>query len=103
MTNPLFNTTDIDRLLGLADQFLEEWAEDCIQSGEPDREYEARQAEWNSVRPLLLAMPEMLEDLQFVYTELAQSRLSSAPKTPEHYALERVRKYRKPSPQDESR
>lgn len=43
MTNPVtWTTEDVDRLLGLADQFLDDWAEDAVQAGQPDAEYEAR-------------------------------------------------------------
>jgi hypothetical protein len=33
---------DVDRLLGLADQFLDDWAEDAVQGGKPDEDYEQR-------------------------------------------------------------
>lgn len=56
-----FTTADADRLLGLADQFLEEWAESAIQSGKPDEEYEERNAAWQAIRPLLVAAPDLLE------------------------------------------
>jgi hypothetical protein len=39
MTIEVFSTTDVDRILGLADQFLEEWAEDAVQGGKRDLEY----------------------------------------------------------------
>ncbi len=52
---------DADRLLSLADQFLEDWEEnegrqeaDCIQ----------RRGEWNAIRPLLVAAPKLLAALQ---------------------------------------
>ena len=38
-----FTTADADRLLGLADQCLEDWAENAVQAGpERDMEYEER-------------------------------------------------------------
>jgi hypothetical protein len=58
-----FTTADADRLLGLADQCLEDWAEDAIQAGERDMEYEERNAEWQAIRPLLVAAPELLQAL----------------------------------------
>lgn len=65
MTNPVtWTTADVDRLLGLADQFLDDWAEDAVQAGQPDAEYEARSAEWKAIRPLLLAAPAFLKGLQ---------------------------------------
>lgn len=55
--------TDVDRLLGLADQFLDDWAEDAVQAGKPDRDYEERMAEWTATRPVLLAAPSFLKTL----------------------------------------
>jgi hypothetical protein len=55
-----FTTADTDRLLGLADQFLENWAEDAIQSGEPDEDYEQNQEEWQALRPILVAAPDVV-------------------------------------------
>jgi hypothetical protein len=63
MTHP-FTTADADRLLGLADQCLEEWAENAMQSGTPDEEYEERNAEWQAIRPLLVAVPQLLDALE---------------------------------------
>jgi hypothetical protein len=58
-----FTTADADRLLGLADQFLEDWAIDAVQSGERDHDCEARSAEWEIARPVLAAAPALLEAL----------------------------------------
>ena len=33
---------DVDRLLGLADQFLEDWAEEAVQGDKPDEDFEQR-------------------------------------------------------------
>lgn len=57
---------DVDRLLGLADQFLEDWAEDAVQTDQQDREYENRSDEWRAIRPLLLSAPEMLRGLRSI-------------------------------------
>jgi hypothetical protein len=65
-----FTTADADRLLGLADQFLEDWAENAIQSGKPDEEYEERHAEWQAIRPLLVAAPQLLEAAWLALEEL---------------------------------
>jgi hypothetical protein len=58
-----FTTADADRLLGLADQFLEDWAENAIQAGARDMEYEERNAEWQAIHPLLVAAPALLQAL----------------------------------------
>jgi len=58
------STTDVDRLLGLADQFLDDWAEDAVQGGKPDEDYEQRSTEWKAIRPLLLSAPAMLKGLK---------------------------------------
>lgn len=55
---------DVDRVLGLADQFLEDWAEDAVQSGQRDAAYEERSSEWSAMRPLLRAAPELLRGLK---------------------------------------
>jgi hypothetical protein len=44
MMTHTFTTADADRLLGLADQCLEDWAEHAIQAGKRDMEYEERNA-----------------------------------------------------------
>ena len=57
-------SADVDRLLGLADQLLDDWAEDLVQLGKPDAEYEERLAEWTRLRPLLVSAPELLGGLK---------------------------------------
>jgi hypothetical protein len=52
---------DVDRLLGLADQFLDDWAEDAVQGGKPDEEYEQRSRDWKVIRPLLVSAPAMFK------------------------------------------
>ncbi len=67
MTNiARYSTTDVDRLLGLADQFLDDWAEDAVQPGQRNPEYEERSAEWEGIRPLLVAAPELLKGLKAI-------------------------------------
>ena len=59
MTTPAitaFTTQDADRLLGLADQFLEDWEQS---EGKDDPECIERRAEWNAIRPLLVAAPAL--------------------------------------------
>jgi hypothetical protein len=68
VTDRTWSTAGIDRLLGLADQFLEEWAEDAVQTGNRDAEYEERKAEWSAVRPLLLSAPALLKGLEAIAT-----------------------------------
>jgi hypothetical protein len=58
------STEDVDRLLGLADQFLDDWAEDAVQGGKPDEDYEQRSMEWKVIRPLLVSAPVMLKGLK---------------------------------------
>jgi hypothetical protein len=50
---------DVDRLLGLAAQFLDGWAEDAVQGGKPDEDYEQRSTEWKVIRPFLVSAPAM--------------------------------------------
>jgi hypothetical protein len=57
---------EVDRVLGLADQFLEDWAEDAVQAGQRDAAYEERSSEWSAIRPLLLAAPELLRGLKAI-------------------------------------
>ena len=63
-TNKPFTTEDADRLLGLADQFIEDWAEDAIHGGKRDADYEQRNAEWEAIRPLLVQAPALLDALE---------------------------------------
>ncbi len=58
------STQDVDRVLGLADQFLDDWAEDAVQGGKPDEDYEERSTEWKIIRPLLLTAPAMFKGLK---------------------------------------
>jgi hypothetical protein len=66
MTIETFSMSDVDRILGLADQTLEDWAEDAVQAGNRDLEYEERAAEWKTVRPLLVAAPVLFQALQTI-------------------------------------
>jgi hypothetical protein len=58
------SSADVDRLLGLADQFLDDWAEDAVQGGQPDEDYEQRSTEWKAIRPLLVSAPALLRALK---------------------------------------
>ena len=67
MKETIFTTEDADRLLGLADEFLEQWKEDQRQ-GYPDEEeceeLSERIGEWDAIRPLLAAAPAMRDVLR---------------------------------------
>jgi hypothetical protein len=56
-----FTTADADRLLGLADQFMEDWE---ANEGKDDPECAARRADWNAVRSLLVQASAMRAALQ---------------------------------------
>lgn len=55
MRNPItqqpFMVEDADRILGLADQFLEDWEQ---HEGHSDPECKERRKEWDAMRPWLL-------------------------------------------------
>jgi len=61
--NSPFTTQGADRLLGLADQFLEDWE---ANEGKCDPECAERRADYNTIRPLFVAAPKMLEALQLI-------------------------------------
>jgi hypothetical protein len=54
-----FTTADADHLLGLGDQFLEDWAESARRHGECGHDCEERAAEWEAIRPLLASAPNL--------------------------------------------
>lgn len=64
MTNPVdgkpFTTADVDRILVLADQFLENWEHGAKDEYGAARVAE-RRLEWNALRPLLVQVPALLE------------------------------------------
>lgn len=76
VTGLAFTEADVDRILGLADQFLEDW-EDCQKDEHPDDrdpDCAERRREFDALRPLLLAAPALAE-LQgavriFLYAEV---------------------------------
>jgi hypothetical protein len=61
MTAQTFTVEDAGRLLGLADQFLEDWESD---EGKNDPECKERRSEWDAVRPVLANAPRLLAVLQ---------------------------------------
>jgi hypothetical protein len=62
-TMQTFTTADTDRLLGLADQFMEDWE---ANEGKHDPECAERRAEWNAIRPLLVQAPAMLTAIRTI-------------------------------------
>jgi hypothetical protein len=58
-----FTTADADRLLGLGDQFLEDWGESARRHGECGHDCEERAAEWEAIRPLLASAPHLFAAL----------------------------------------
>ncbi len=56
-----FTTADADRLLGLADQFLEDWEQN---EGKGDPECAQRRKEYDAIRPIFVAAPAMLAALE---------------------------------------
>ena len=73
MSTPAINSftpQDADRLLGLADQFLEDWEQN---EGKDDPECVERRTEWNAIRPLLAAAPTLLSACLWMMRELCES------------------------------
>jgi hypothetical protein len=61
MSKQDFTSADVDRLLGLADQFLEDWESN---EGKDEPECKERRAEWDAIRPLLVKAPQLLKALE---------------------------------------
>jgi len=61
MSTQDFTSADADRLLGLADQFLEDWE---TNEGSADPECKERRAEWDTLRPILVQAPLLLKALE---------------------------------------
>jgi hypothetical protein len=60
ITARILTTADADRLLGLADQFLQDWTETVRRHGESAAGCKERAAEWEAIRPLLARAPQFL-------------------------------------------
>jgi hypothetical protein len=60
-------SADVDRLLGLADQFLEDWE---TNQGIDDPECRQRRIEWDLVRPVLVRAPQLLKALEDAFALL---------------------------------
>jgi hypothetical protein len=57
----IFTTQDADRILGLADSFMEDWEE---HEGKDDPDCHERRKEFDAIRPLLAAAPLLLASLK---------------------------------------
>lgn len=60
MSDKRITTQDCDRLLGLGDQFLESWADDCSGDDSDKADYHECLADWEKARPLMVAAPDLL-------------------------------------------
>lgn len=69
LTNEPFTTEDADRLLGLSDQFLEDWEEVLDRDNEEDDGCKQRRLEYDAIRPLWVAAPALLEEFKRMLTE----------------------------------
>lgn len=69
LTNEPFTTEDADRLLGLSDQFLEDWEEVLERDNEEDAGCKQRRTEYDAIRPLWVAAPRLLEELKRMLSE----------------------------------
>ena len=67
MSTQDFTSADADRLLGLADQFLEDWE---TNEGRNDPECKKRRAEWDAIRPVLVNAPKLLKALEDAFVVL---------------------------------
>ena len=74
-----FTTADADRLLGLGDQFLEDWADSARRHGECGHDCEERAAEWEAIRPLLASAPNLLAVLGEAETRWGDEFASDSP------------------------
>lgn len=65
MINPVtgvpFTAADVDRILGLADQFIEDWESNPDQDDGDRTDSAERRIEYDALRPLLLRLPDLLE------------------------------------------
>ena len=62
ITNRPFTTEDADRLLGLGDQFMEDWQSSLEENGGDAADlaqWAKRRLEWDAIRPLLAQAPAM--------------------------------------------
>ena len=57
------NSDDVDRIVGIADQFLEDWSTSDSEQPASDRDpaLPERENEWDTVRPLLVAAPQLAD------------------------------------------
>jgi hypothetical protein len=82
-----FTTADADRLLGFADQFIEDWETD--EGADLDADERERIDEYRQIRPLLATAPHLLQALQNVEV-LIQLELKAEPGSSLHRALQDI-------------
>lgn len=61
---PPFTSEDASRLLQIGDQFLEDWEDDDGKDEISKADCEERRREWDAIRPMLVAAPDMLDALK---------------------------------------
>lgn len=62
---------DADRILGLADQFLEDWEDDDGKDAESIANCQERREEYDAVRPLLVKAPALRDALRALLNTVA--------------------------------
>lgn len=72
LKNPAFSAADVDRLLGMADENLEDWVINAADDDDLDDAKE-REVEWRALRPKIIAAWRASEALLFAY---ARGKLS---------------------------
>lgn len=82
MTAQNFTLENADRLLGLADQFLEDWESE----GKDDPECRERRAEWDAIRPLLANAPRLLTIVQDALLQSGYGIMAPIPE-PDRYSV----------------
>jgi hypothetical protein len=72
----MFGVDDVDRVLGLADSFLEHWESDEGIDAKERAEVAERRAEWEVLRPALCELPTLIAALRRAHEALTESRLA---------------------------
>jgi hypothetical protein len=65
-----YNTESADRILGLGDQFIENWEADEGKDAEDKVLCAERRKEWDHYRPLFINAPKLLKALQMAAKDL---------------------------------
>jgi hypothetical protein len=66
----MFGVDDVDRVLGLADSFLEHWESDEGIDAKERAEVAERRAEWEVLRPALCELPTLIAALRRAHAAL---------------------------------